>query len=107
MMNRRQTIFAFGTIMVALLTALILLSSIQSRRRLLEETDTELDKAYFKGDHTMCCGNFRLLHPFSILCSKLTLIVHGIFSGMVPWPCCSHQACCEKFKEEGLDVPAT
>mmetsp|Transcript_21367 Transcript_21367/g.44885 ORF Transcript_21367/g.44885 Transcript_21367/m.44885 type:complete len:82 (+) Transcript_21367:2-247(+) len=81
-MNQRQTIFAFGTIMVALLTALILLTSIQSKRRLLEETDTELDKAYFKGDHTMCCG-------------------------MVPWPCCSHQACCEKFKEEGLDVPAT
>jgi hypothetical protein len=64
MMNRKQSVIAFGTLMVALLTALILLTSIPSRRRLLEETDTELDKAYFKGDHKMCCGNFRFLLPF-------------------------------------------
>jgi hypothetical protein len=23
--------------------------------------------------------------------------------GMVPWPCCSHESCCDAYEEEGLD----
>lgn len=22
---------------------------------------------------------------------------------MVPWPCCSHESCCDAFEKEGLD----
>ena len=54
-----------SSFVVAFLTVLLLLTSMQGQKNLLEESDTVLDKAFFKSDHTTCCGKFSDLVVFS------------------------------------------
>ena len=48
-----------GAFIAASLIVLLVVASVDRNRSYLEESDTELDKALFKGPHTMCCGEFR------------------------------------------------
>ena len=71
-------------ILFALASVLVLLVIVFAPSRRLQPAslgshDTELDKAYFKESHKMCCGP-------------------------VPWPCCGDESCCDKWKSEGLDA---